>query len=219
MKNLNLTSNTKELKEMITKEQFENGYTYEEYRKLINELFEEGKTTGNDHSEAMLDYTKMNIQRMNRLDKTIEIDQELKDKLYKIPCQVNWLLITEAWCGDAAQNVPILNKIADASSNVKLRLILRDEHLDIMDKYLTNGGRAIPKLIILDAKMNEIATWGPRPSEVQEMVLDNKLNAKLPYGEFAKVVQKWYAKDKGKLLQREMLEVIEQMECVLDKRL
>ena len=204
---------------MITKEQFENGYTYEEYRKLINELFEEGKTTGNDHSEAMLDYTKMNIHRMNRLDKTIEIDQELKDKLYKIPCQVNWLLITEAWCGDAAQNVPILNKIADASSNVKLRLILRDEHLDIMDQYLTNGGRAIPKLIILDAEMNEIATWGPRPSEVQEMVLDNKLNAKLPYGEFAKVVQKWYAKDKGKLLQREMLEVIEQMECVLDKRL
>ena len=204
---------------MITKEQFENGYTYEEYRKLINELFEEGKTTGNDHSEAMLDYTKMNIHRMNRLDKTIEIDQELKDKLYKIPCQVNWLLITEAWCGDAAQNVPILNKIADASSSVKLRLILRDEHLDIMDKYLTNGGRAIPKLIILDAEMNEIATWGPRPSEVQEMVLDNKLNAKLPYGEFAKVVQKWYAKDKGKLLQREMLEVIEQMECVLDKRL
>lgn len=204
---------------MITQEVIDKAISYSEYRKLIDELFAQEKTTGTDHSEAMLGYTKMNIHRMNRLDKTIELDDGLKRKLAAIPCSVNWLVLTEAWCGDAAQNIPILAKIAEVSDNINLRLLLRDENLEIMDEYLTNGGRAIPKLVVLDEKLNEIATWGPRPFEVQEMVIDNKRNAKLPYSEFAKVVQKWYAKDKGKSLQREMLKIIEQMECVLDERL
>lgn len=203
---------------MITKEQFENGYTYEEYRKLVDELFEEGKTTGEDHSEGMLDYTKMNIQRMKRLDKTIELDSSLTKQLENIPCPVNWLLITEAWCGDASQNVPILNKMAEASPTINLRLILRDENLDIMDQYLTNGGRAIPKLVILDGDMKEIATWGPRPSVVQEIVMENKRSGAMPYSEFGKVVQKWYATDKGKSLQREMMDVIRQVDCLLDEQ-
>lgn len=203
---------------MITKEQFENGLTYQGYREMIDGLFENGKTTGEDHSEAMLDYTKMNIHRMKRLDKTIELDETLINQLEKLPCTVNWLLITEAWCGDAAQNVPILSKMAEASPNINLKLILRDENLGIMDQYLTNGGRAIPKLVILDGEMNEITTWGPRPSIVQEMVMENKRSGAMPYSEFGKVVQKWYATDKGKSLQREMMEVIEQMGCVLDER-
>ncbi|MCF8278576.1 MAG: thioredoxin family protein [Flavobacteriales bacterium] len=203
---------------MITKEQFESGYTYSEYRKMVDEEFAKGLTTGTNQSESLLEYTKMNIHRMNRLDKTIELDDQLSEQLKHIPCPINWLLITEAWCGDASQNVPILNKMAEASPNIQLRLILRDEHLDIMDQYLTDGGRAIPKLIILDGNMKEIATWGPRPSEIQEMVKENKRTGKMPYSEFGKVVQKWYATDKGKTLQREMLEVIEQMDCILDER-
>lgn len=202
---------------MITKELFEKGYSYEEYRALINKLYESGKTTGTDHSEAMLGYTKMNIQRMNRLDKTIEINEEIRTDLATIPDQLNWLVLTEAWCGDAAQNIPILSKMANASSKIHLRFLLRDENLDVMDQYLTNGGRAIPKLIILDQDFNEIASWGPRPSEVQNMVLENKRTANLPYSEFAKVVQKWYAKDKGETLQREMMEILQRISCLLDE--
>lgn len=202
---------------MITKELFEKGYSYEEYRALINKLYESGKTTGTDHSEAMLDYTKMNIQRMNRLDKTIEINEGIRTELAALPCRLNWLVLTEVWCGDAAQNIPILSKMANASSKIHLRFLLRDENLDVMDKYLTNGGRAIPKLIVLDQDFNEIASWGPRPSEVQNMVLENKRTANLPYSEFAKVVQKWYAKDKGETLQREIMEILQRISCLLDE--
>lgn len=203
---------------MISKETFDSGMTYEQYRAMVDELFEQGKTTGENHSEDMLNYTKMNIQRMKRLDKTIELDAELSKKLKELKCPVNWLLITEAWCGDAAQNVPILSKMAEASDNINLRLILRDENLEIMDQYLTNGGRAIPKLVILDGDMNEISSWGPRPSTVQEMVMENKRTENLPYSEFGKVVQKWYVTDKGKMLQRDMMEVIESMDCILDEQ-
>ncbi len=202
---------------MIAKEQFESGYTYSEYRNLVDSEFENGRTTGSNQGEDYLQYTKMNIHRMNRLEKTIDLDDELIGKLNALPCNVNWLLITEAWCGDAAQNVPILNKMAEVSPKINLRLLLRDENLDIMDQYLTNGGRAIPKLIILDGDMNEIATWGPRPTEVQEMVMENKRTDNLPYSEFGKVVQKWYATDKGKSLQHEMMSIITRMNCILDE--
>ncbi len=204
---------------MITKEQFESGYTYSEYRKLVNSEFERGRTTGDEQSESLMEYTKLNIHRMNRLDKTMVVDDGLAMKLKSMSCPVNWLLLTEAWCGDAAQNVPMLNKMAEASDNIHLRLLLRDDHPEIMDQYLTNGGRSIPKLIILDGEMNEIATWGPRPSEIQQMVMENKRTGKMPYSEFGKVVQKWYTQDQGKSLQLEMMTIIEQMECFLDKQL
>jgi hypothetical protein len=207
------------MKDMITKEQFESGYTYSEYRELVDSEFENGRTTGSNQGEDYIQYTKMNIHRMKRLDKTIELDEDLVSKLKSMPCEVNWLLLTEAWCGDAAQNVPILNKMAEASKKINLRLILRDENLDIMNQYLTNGGMAIPKLIIFDGEMNEIASWGPRPSTVQEMVMENKRTGAMPYSEFGKVVQKWYATDKGKSLQLEMMTIIEEMQCVLDERL
>lgn len=198
---------------MVTKEQFESGYTYSEYRELATNLLSKGNTTGPDQSEAMIEYTKLNEHRMSRLDKTIELDDELVSRLKKMPCGIRWVLLTEAWCGDAAQNVPILNKMAEASPSIELRLLLRDEHLDIMDQYLTNGGRSIPKLIILDEDMNEIGTWGPRPKEIQDMVMENKRTSNMPYSEFSKVVQKWYAQNKGKELQREMIEVMASVGC------
>ena len=203
---------------MITKEQFESGYTYEEYRNLIDEKLALGLTTGDSTDEGYLSHTKMNIHRMNRWDKNIELNSALKSQLENIPCPVNWLLLSEGWCGDASQNVPFLNKMAEASPNIHLRILLRDEHLDIMDQYLTNGGRAIPKLIILDQDMNEIGTWGPRPAEIQEMVRVGKHENGMDSEEIGIMVQKWYAKDKGATIEKEMMEIIAQMECVLDER-
>ena len=150
-------------------------YSYEEYREMVNELFSKGKTTGDNHSESMMDYTKMNIQRMNRWDKKVELSEEMKDALARLRCEFDWIVISEAWCGDAAQNLPILGAIAKHSDKINLRIILRDENLEIMDDYLTNGGRSIPKLIVLDKNTRkEVTTWGPRPRVLQQMVMDNK---------------------------------------------
>ena len=155
---------------------------------------------------------------MNRWDRTIELDDDLVEKLKAVPCPVNWLLLSEGWCGDASQNVPFLNKMAEASPNIKLRILLRDEHLDIMDQYLTNGGRAIPKLIVLGEGMNEVGTWGPRPAEIQEKVHLEKHENGMNSEDIGKMVQKWYAKDKGATIEKEMMDVIAQMDCVLDQR-
>src|SRR5690606_5194441 len=115
--------------------------TYNQYRSLITDLLAQGKTTGQNHSEAMLDYTRMNVRRMERWDKTALVSAELQEKIAKINTPQTWLVLTEAWCGDAAQSIPFMVKAASHSPLVDIRFILRDEHPRVMDGYLTHGGR------------------------------------------------------------------------------
>ncbi len=180
--------------------------SYAEYRKMIDELRAENKTTGNDHSTEMLDYTDMNLTRMNKWDKRFEVSPETQEYLNNMEGQETWLVLTEAWCGDASHAVPVMNKIAEASPSVNLRLTLRDQNLDLMDQYLTNGGRSIPKLIRLKADTNEVlGTWGSRPQEAQDIF--NKLkNEGLEKSEISKGVQLWFAKNRGKAIEAELMQ-------------
>lgn len=154
---------------------FSKGIDYPSYRSLIKSLLTENKTTGNNHSEAMIAYTKMNDQRMNRWDKKILLENELVKNIKSLP-KSKWMLITEAWCGDAAQNIPFIAKIASENTNIDLRFIMRDEHPEIMDNYLTNGARSIPILIMMDEKFKDKAIWGPRPAPVQKWLWKLKEN-------------------------------------------
>ena len=192
--------------------------TYDAYRQLTDELLAQGKTTGENHSEAMIHYTQLNVARMNRLDKTTRLLEATREQLQHVNRPMIWLTLTEAWCGDAAQIIPVLQKIAGASELVELRLILRDEHPEIMNAFLTNGGRSIPKVILLDAQtLDVLGSWGPRPAVVQEMVmaakadldvLTDKEDKKKRYQELAAAAQLWYAKDKTRSIQQEFLSVL-----------
>lgn len=203
----------------IRKEVVEQAMSYASYRNRIDELFAANKTTGDNHSEAMLHYTKMNISRMNRLDRTTRLEEKVLESIAAIRRPLTLLVITEAWCGDAAQSLPVIHKIAEASENISLKLILRDQHLDIMDAFLTNGGRSIPKLIILDdATLEVLNTWGPRPETLQKMVVEGGRRLKLiedpverkqAYQELSTATQKWYARDKTKSIQQELADALE----------
>ena len=116
----------------------------------------------------------LNDRRMKRLDKTIKISEETIQEFQKVKQPQTWLVLTEGWCGDAAQNLPILDKIASDTANIDLKIVLRDENLDLMDLFLTNGGRSIPKLIALDKDNNVLDFWGPRPTIATKMVADYK---------------------------------------------
>lgn len=185
---------------------------YEQYTDLIAALLLENKTTGTNHAESMLSYTRMNVQRMKRVEKTLTLTPELLDRLSHISQPCTWLVITEAWCGDAAYALPTLKKITDATDQIELRVILRDEHPELIDAYLTHGGRAIPKLICIDNETGaELATWGPRPQPLQQMFLDYQtLPTPPPHSEIVKDLQLWYARDKGKTMQTEIAALIEQ---------
>ncbi|HEX8326871.1 MAG TPA: thioredoxin family protein [Hymenobacter sp.] len=185
-------------------------YSYAGYRQLIDELMAQNRTTGTTQTEQIIKYAKLNIQRMQRLDKTVELLPELQKALNELTEGYEWLIITEGWCGDAAQIVPVLEAIAKASQDkIVTRYVLRDENLDLMDRYLTNGGRSIPKLIVLQsATRAEAATWGPRPAAAQELFMRLKQD-QVPYEEFVTQLHGWYAKDRTLSTQRELLALLQ----------
>jgi len=200
-------SYTKE--QLISPNIVENVMSYEDYREMIDSLLSKDQTTGDDHSEEMLDYSRMNVQRMKRLDKQVELTDELKSALQDNEKEMVWLVLTEAWCGDAAQNVPVIAKMARESDKITLKLILRDKHLDIMDQYLTNGGRSIPKLVCLDAEtLDELGSWGPRPGNFQQQVIAWMDDPDLSQEEWGQRLHKWYAKDKTQTLQSDFVKLI-----------
>ena len=171
---------------------------------MIEQRLAAGKTTGDNHSEAMLGYTQLNVQRMRRLDKIIQLNEALQQQIDTVAMPWTWVVLTEAWCGDAAQSLPVIAKMADASPLITLTLLLRDEHPEIMDAYLTNGSRSIPKLICLTEDLQEVGTWGPRPVPAQRLMTDFK--AQHPdegYQALAKEMQLWYARDKTHAIQQE----------------
>ncbi len=185
------------------------GLDYTSYRELVNKLLAEGKTTGPDDSDAMLHYTKMNVQRMNRVDKTTVLNDEMLKTIDQIKGNYHFLVISEGWCGDAAQIVPVINQIVLAShGKFDLKLVLRDQHLPLIDAHLTNGGRAIPVLLILDEnKELVLPKWGPRPDVLQHLLAQWKKDS-TDMMLIAEQLHGWYAKDKTQSTQAELIQVL-----------
>lgn len=189
--------------------QIEGEMTYREYRDMIDALLKEGKTTGDNHSEAMVNYAKMNATRMRRIDKHVALSDELREIATRLKRPQKWVVLTEGWCGDAAQIVPVFNKIAEAAGDtIELRFVLRDLHLELMDQHLTNGGRSIPKLIAKDAETGRVLfDWGPRPDEAQKLYTHLK-ETKAPFKEAAEKLHKWYADNKTRDTQQALAELL-----------
>jgi len=154
-------------------------------------------------------YTRLNLSRMQRLNKKITIDEELKLAVDEFQTPQTWYILTEAWCGDAAQNIPVIAALALSNPMITVKLLLRDENPEIMDAYLTNGGRSIPKLIAVDEELNELFTWGPRPAPAQEMLTEYKANPVKSYKEFSEDIQRWYIADKTASIQKELKVLLE----------
>lgn len=182
----------------ILKLSLNNSMTYSTYRLLMAELVETHATTGLDKSEDMVGYTILNEQRMKRWDKTLKVYIEAQEKIAKFKGDVTWLVLTESWCGDAAHVIPVINKVAELHPNIDLKLVLRDENDALMQEFLTNGGKSIPKLIMMDTASGEVLnTFGPRPEAAIALVEDYKATHGMITPEFKEILQGWYNKDKG----------------------
>jgi len=200
-------------KDLITRETIKNAHTFDEFVDLTERLHEDGKVTNGNNTEAMLGYTKLNLQRFRRVYKTTKLKPEVVKKIKNTNREMVWLVINEGWCGDSAQSLPVLARIADESERITLKVILRDENLEIMDQYLTNGGRSVPKLIALDAKtFEELGTWGPRPEEAQNLYDKMKEDETSTYQERATAMQKWYSNNKGTAVQEEIADLLQEWE-------
>jgi len=184
-------------------------YTYEEYRLRLKNLLAEGKSSGDEQSDDLLHYSQLNETRMNRLDKTIKITPEVETLLKNLKSEFIWLVLSEGWCGDAAQTLPIMHKMAQLTEAVELKIAFRDENPELMNLFLTNGSKSVPKLIVLEKdSLNVVAHWGPRPADAIKLVLDYKAKFGAIDETIKTDLQMWYLHDKGVSTQNEIVALL-----------
>ena len=193
-----LINTQKDNKTELVIQSLDGAIDYYDYRSLVEENVVNGTSIGPERNEALTNYTLLNHARMKRLDKTIKIQREIQEKFKSFNGDQTWLVITESWCGDAAQSMPVMNHLAELSSAIDLKVVLRDENPELMYAFLTDGTLSIPKLIVFDNKTQEVVTdWGPRPSIPTQLVKDYKaVHGKLS-AEFKQDLQVWYNRDKS----------------------
>lgn len=195
------------VKDIILKS-LEQSLTYNEYLEIIDKKVNENSTTGKEKTQALADYTKLNQRRMRRWNKTVRISETHAQQIMSYKTSMTWLVITESWCGDAAHIIPVIAKVAHLNPNISLKLVLRDEHPELMNAFLTNGSKAIPKLIILDEHCNVLNTFGPRPSKATDMVNAYKATHGSLTAAFREELQHWYNTDKGQTTIKDLVDLL-----------
>jgi ADP-heptose:LPS heptosyltransferase len=149
---------------------------------------------------------------MKRLDKQTRLSEDALTKTQSIKKDFTWLVLTESWCGDAAQTLPVINKFAEANEKIDLKVVLRDENEALMNHFLTDGSKSIPKLIVFDNTSNKVVgSWGPRSERAAKMVTDYKEKHGQIDDQFKTALQHWYNEDKGAHIEKELVDLINEL--------
>lgn len=196
---------------MTLPEYFSKAISYTEYMGAFEQAVAGKRTSGPIQTADLAHYTELNLARMKRIHKHARPGEELEAVLHSLTRPIRVVCLTEFWCGDAAQSVPLIQLLAETSPNLQIRYLFRDENTELMDRYLTNGGRGIPKYLLFDADTgNELAHWGPRPAVAQQLMLDMKAR-QLPKEEIMETLVRWYNQDKTRHLQTEWKTLLAQL--------
>lgn len=180
------------------------GLTYQEY------LAEVGRFAGLDPACAATDIERercavgpLNLQRMTRIGKTFTPSAETVELMRGISSPQRWMIISEPWCGDSAQSIPIIARIAELSTAVELRCVLRDRHPGVMDLFLTDGARSIPKLVAFSPEGEILFQWGPRPAGGMAVVAEAKAEGVSKQVREERL-HRWFAGDRGAQMEKEL---------------
>jgi hypothetical protein len=191
---------------IITKQNFENylqqGIDYHLYKQQM------AKDLSLNTDLKIKEYINLNQRRMHRVEKTYTPSAEIIAQVKNLKHKTYWLVLTEHWCGDASQSLPAFNAIAELSEGkIEMKLVYRDRNDELMNAYLTNGTRSIPKLVQLDEHFNVTGIWGPRPTIAQKLVKELKSNPATA-ATYANELHLWYAKDKQQNLDKEIAQLL-----------
>ncbi|TXH22581.1 MAG: thioredoxin family protein [Chitinophagaceae bacterium] len=186
--------------------------TWEAYLQEFENILNNNQPPAPYDDAAYLEYTKLNHARLRRWTKSNFILDETAEILSAINNKQSWVVITEPWCGDAAHIVPILHQMAALNNQIDFSIQLRDTDSEI-EKYLTNGTKSIPVLIVRDHSGNDIFRWGPRPKNAQD-VFDELKNNQADFDTIKEALQKFYNQDKAISIQQEVIQLLEKRTSV-----
>ena len=168
----------------------------------LRTIFKSGLTVKS--YEKLLDDDQQSLHRLYA--RRARIDASMVDAARSARVK-NVLVITEPWCGDSLAIFPVVAKLF-IEAGCEIRVVRRDEHPDLIDQFLTNGGRAIPIVIVLDDQYRERFHWGPRPKPAQDIVMGHKAAVAagtVDKSEVHKMVRAFYALDHGRSIVEELV--------------
>ncbi len=195
--------------EVFIQQRLQRGMTPAEYRRYFEREVDKVRAEAGNSQDDHVRYLSLNLARTLRIEKTYSPSEAVEQAARAISARQFWMVLTEPWCGDSAQNLPFIFKIAACSPAVDARVLLRDQNLDIMDAYLTDGTRGIPKLVAFDPEGRELFRWGPRPQAAADLFRELK-GSGAPLEEVRRKLHLWYAKDRGRNLEREFVTLLKE---------
>lgn len=189
-----------------------NIYTYPEFLKMSEDnLNNTDPETLDDKEKKYFGYSQINLHRTKRIEKTFKPDDNLLKIIKNIDEPQTWLVITEDWCGDSAQNLPYIEKYLSYNEHLNMFVILRDSNLEAIDNYFKEGNpRSIPKIVGFDKDGSELFVWGPRPKFAQDLVKQLKAEG-YTNEEFNKELHLWYGRNRGKELEKELFTLLQRI--------
>lgn len=146
----------------------EEGLSYDEYRDYWREQKAVSPDGKDPDERKMIHYLNYNWERQGHVHNNYGLSEGLRAAIASIAEPQRWMVLTEPWCGDSAFLLPVIAEASALNEDVTLRILLRDDNLDVMDQYLTDGSRSIPKLVAFGPNGEERFTWGPRPASAHQ---------------------------------------------------
>lgn len=199
--------NATDLSQVIPAEWKTEAISFATHQALHAQWVQEVSSSAGLDKPEMAHYSKLNFQRMHRLEKTFVPSLPWSDILTAVDVPADWIILTETWCGDAAQNLPLLEKVIEGQSHIRTLYLWRDQNLELMDAFLTRGGRSIPKVIFTDRETGKVrGSWGPRPAAADAVFLELKAKHGADYTPIVTAMQQWYNQDKGQSFERDFRE-------------
>ncbi|PID80795.1 thioredoxin family protein [bacterium DOLJORAL78_65_58] len=184
--------------------------TLRQYHAVFTEQADKNDDGLTGEAAERLEFTRLNRHRTERIRRTYEVSPNLARLVSRITERQTWFVLTEPWCGDSAQNLPYIEAMAALNPLIEVRLLLRDENLDVMDDFLTDGKRSIPLVVFFDARGDEIRRWGPRPAKAQE-VFDEAKAAGLEKPAILEKLHLFYGRDRGRALEDEFRHILTEL--------
>jgi hypothetical protein len=200
-------NDTMMIPEFFTQKRPHNGMTPAEYRRYFETEVARAGQAAAVSQDPYVRYLPLNLQRAVRIEATYTPSNKVQTAAQAIKGPQLWMVLTEPWCGDSAQNLPYIAKIAACNASIDLRILLRDRNPDIMDAYLTNGTRSIPKLVAFDWQGRELFQWGPRPQPAVELFHQLKESG-APQEEVMHKLHLWYGRNRGRVLEDEFIALL-----------
>lgn len=207
-----MTVSTK--KEVLANEALKSAISNEEFVQLTHEIINSEEKEPPYDKEDYINFTQVNLRRYEGFSKKVELSDEIVKAVSSGKENWKFVLLNEPWCSDGSFSQPVIQKIAEASDGaIELKILLRDKHPEVMDRFLTNGGKSIPKLVILNQANEVMGTWGPRPNELQTQVIEMANNPDATLEDKIKLTNRWYNKDKGNALQMELIQILQEIQA------